>query len=95
MSRTIFRSARKGLMKAVSTISPASAISLATSPIRRIFSIRSASVKPRSLFSPWRTLSPSSRKVCRFINASFFSTALAMVDLPEPESPVNHSTRGV
>ena len=56
-----------GEMKAVSTIRPASAISLATSPTRRMFSTRSASVKPRSLFSPWRTLSPSSRKVCRFI----------------------------
>ena len=27
--------------------------------------------------------------------ASFFSTSLAIVDLPEPDSPVNHSTRGV
>ena len=35
----------------------------ATSATRRMFSTRSASVKPRSLLSPWRTLSPSSRKV--------------------------------
>ena len=81
-------------MKAVSTISPASAISRATSPTRRIFSIRSASVKPRSRLRPWRTLSPSSRKVCRPRAASFFSTRLAMVDLPAPDRPVNHSTAG-
>ena len=36
-------------------------ISLATSTTRRMFSTRSASVKPRSLFRPWRTLSPSSK----------------------------------
>jgi len=41
-----------GGMKAVSTMRPASAISLATSPTRRMFSIRSASVKPRSRLSP-------------------------------------------
>ena len=78
------RSARNGEMKAVSTISPASAISRATSPTRRMFSIRSASVKPRSRLSPWRTLSPSSRKVWRPRATSFFSTRLAMVDLPAP-----------
>ena len=59
------RSARNGLMKAVSTIRPASIISFAASPARRIFSTRSAAVKPRSLLSPSRTLSPSSRKVWR------------------------------
>ena len=37
-----------------------SVISFATSVARRMFSTRSASVKPRSRFSPWRTLSPSS-----------------------------------
>ena len=39
-------------------------------------------------------LSPSSRKVWRPRAASFFSTMLAMVDLPAPERPVNHSTAG-
>ena len=34
------------------TIKPASTISFATSPMRRIFSMRSASVKPRSLLRP-------------------------------------------
>ena len=41
------------------TNSPASTNSLATSPIRRMFSIRSLSEKPRSPFNPCRTLSPS------------------------------------
>ena len=52
-------------MNDTSTIRPASTISLATSPTRRMFSTRSASVKPRSRFRPWRTLSPSSNSVCR------------------------------
>ena len=39
-------------MKAVSTIRPASIISFAASPARRIFSTRSAAVKPRSLLRP-------------------------------------------
>ena len=56
----IRRSARKGEMNETSTISPASTIRRATSATRRMFSTRSASVKPRSRFSPWRTLSPSS-----------------------------------
>ena len=61
MPRTISRSALNGEMKAVITTSPASVISLATSPTRRIFSMRSASVKPRSLLRPWRTLWASRR----------------------------------
>src|SRR6516162_10226864 len=53
-SRAISRSARKGEMKATIVIRPASTKSLATSPTRRIFSTRSASVKPRSRLSPCR-----------------------------------------
>ena len=60
-ARALSRSARHGEMNATSTISPASTISRATSATRRRFSIRSAAVNPRSLLSPWRTLSPSSR----------------------------------
>ena len=51
-SRAIRRSARKGEMNDTSTISPASTISVATSATRRMFSTRSASVKPRSLVEP-------------------------------------------
>ena len=49
-----------GEIIAVITTTPASTISLATSLIRRIFSVRSKSEKPRSLFSPSLILSPSS-----------------------------------
>ena len=59
ISRTIALSARKGEIKAVRTMMPASAIRRATSAIRRIFSTLSASVNPKSLLSPRRTLSPS------------------------------------
>ena len=52
ISRAMRRSARNGEMNETSTISPASAISLATSATRRMFSTRSASVKPRSRLSP-------------------------------------------
>ena len=93
-ARAIRRSARNGEMKDTSTIRPASTISLATSATRRMFSTRSASVKPRSLLRPWRTLSPSSRYVWRPSAWSFFSTRLAIVDLPAPDSPVNHTTHG-
>jgi hypothetical protein len=60
MARTWSRSARYGEMNAVSTIAPASVNSFATSPMRRMFSVRSAGLKPRSLFRPKRMLSPSS-----------------------------------
>ena len=88
------RSARNGEMNDTSTMRPASTISLATSATRRMFSTRSASVNPRSLLRPWRTLSPSSRYVCKPSEWSRRSTRLAMVDLPAPDSPVNHSTHG-
>ena len=48
-----------GEIKETITISPASTIRRATSATRRIFSMRSVSVKPRSRLRPWRTLSPS------------------------------------
>jgi hypothetical protein len=49
--RTICRSTWNREMKAQSKISPASTKSLATSPMRRMFSTRSASEKPRSRVS--------------------------------------------
>jgi hypothetical protein len=49
-------------MKLVSVIDAhASANSLETSLIRRMFSSRSSALKPRFLLSPWRMLSPSRR----------------------------------
>jgi hypothetical protein len=61
-----------------------------TSAILLIFSFRSFSEKPRSLFSPNRTLSPSRRYAAKPRCKRFCSSAVAMVDLPEAESPVNH-----
>jgi hypothetical protein len=49
-----------GAIKLAREITPVSAKSLATSPMRRMFSSRSAAEKPRFLLKPWRTLSPSS-----------------------------------
>ena len=60
-SRAMSRSERNGEMNDTSTIRPASTNSFAVSATRRMFSTRSASVKPRSRLRPWRTLSPSSR----------------------------------
>ena len=55
-----------------------------------MFSTRSVSVKPRSRFSPCRTLSPSSSIVWQPRASNFCSTRLAIVDLPAPDRPVNH-----
>lgn len=69
---------------------PSSAIViLRTSAIRRIFSFLSFSEKPRSLLSPNRTLSPSRRYDARPRWRRCCSRAVAMVDLPEAERPVN------
>lgn len=54
------RSLAKGLIKLAKVTVPLSANKRATSAMRRMFSLRSFSVKVRSLFSPWRMLSPSS-----------------------------------
>ena len=63
--------------------------------MRRMFSTRSASVKPRSRLRPWRTLSPSSRYVRTPRACSFDSTMLAIVDLPDTRQPGQpHHRRG-
>ena len=48
-----------GEIKETKQTTPASANNFETSPIRRIFSSRSANENPKSLLRPWRTLSPS------------------------------------
>ena len=83
-----------GEINDVNTISPASFISLATSAIRRMFSIRSSSSNPRLLFSPIRMLSPSRSMVCLPFILRSFSSAFARVDFPDPERPVSHSVSG-
>ena len=88
ISLALRRSLANGEMKEVSVIRPASFISFATSATRRIFSIRSCSLKPRFLFRPIRTLSPSRSMVCLPSAKSLFSTSLISVDLPAPDRPV-------
>ena len=85
------RSSSKGQISAISARTPDSANMRATSPARRTFSVRSWSEKPRSALSPWRRLSPSSRKAGRPLLTKASSTAEARVDLPAPDRPVNRS----
>src|SRR5919108_1251921 len=78
-------------MTGTSATTPASANSRATSPTRRMFSLRSAAENPRSALSPWRRLSPSSRYAGRPTATSARSTSAGTVDFPDPDSPVNHT----
>jgi hypothetical protein len=60
-----------------------------TSPILLMFSFLSRSENPRSLFNPKRTLSPSSRYAEYPKCNKCCSSAVAMVDLPDADKPVN------
>jgi hypothetical protein len=54
-----------------------------------MFSLRSFSENPKSLFSPNRTLSPSSLYAASPRCRRCCSSAVAIVDLPDALSPVN------
>ena len=90
--RTAWRSLRSGELSELITTRPDSAINLATSPARRMFSARSCRLKPKSAQRPCRKLSPSRiveaipRRKSRDYNAS------DSVDFPDPESPVSQIT---
>ena len=60
-----------------------------TSAMRLMFSFRSFSKNPRSLFSPNRTLSPSKRYAANPKCRRCCSSAVAIVDFPEADRPVN------
>ena len=92
ISRTSSRSSLYGEINAVIAIVPASTSNLLTSPIRRMFSLRSSGLNPKFLFKPCRTLSPSNRYECLPFSNSAFSSATEIVDLPEPDKPVNQMT---
>ena len=62
---------------------------LETSAIRRMFSMRSASVKPKLLLMPLRILSPSKIRQSNPRLCNSRSKAIAIVLLPDPLSPVN------
>merc|ERR1719454_2308092 len=71
---------------------PASLNSAATSDARRTLSPRSSAEKPRSRVRPVRRLSPSMLYTfLALTKSSSFSSALQMVVLPAPDSPVIHS----
>lgn len=64
---------------------------LPTSAILLIFSLRSFSENPKSLFSPNRTLSPSRRYAATPRCRRCCSRAVATVDFPEADRPVSQS----
>jgi len=61
-----------------------------TSAILLMFSFRSFSEKPKSLFSPNRTLSPSKRYAANPRCRRCCSRAVATVDFPDADKPVSH-----
>ena len=86
----ICRSAAKGEIKDTSVISPASTISFDTSEMRRIFQARSASVKPRSRFSPGVYYHHQKHSEATY---AAFSENVSDRRLPDPDNPVNHKTQ--
>ena len=90
----MLRSAFSGEMNEQITIKPASTINLATSDARLMFSVRSASSKPRSLFKRDRRSSPSRWKARYPMDTSFSVTMLPMVVFPLADRPVSHKTSG-
>ena len=64
-----------------------------TSAILLIFSPRSLSLNPKSLFNPNLTLSPSSLYAARPRCSRCCSSAVAMVDFPEADRPVNQRVK--
>ena len=81
-------------MRVTKAICPALAKSPATAEARRTLSARSVAEKPRSRLSAVRKSSPSTRKTFLPASKSRRSTNSAIVDLPEPERPVNQITAG-
>ena len=59
-----------------------------------MFSILSIFENDNPLFKPKRILSPSNKYVCLFNSFNLTSSAFAIVDFPDPLSPVNHETHG-
>ena len=99
IARTRARDRANGAIGAASATPPCRATSAATQPIRSTLRSREATSKPSSAERCWRTSSPS-RSVTRRAPPSTRSSARAraIVDLPDPDKPVNRITapgRGV
>src|SRR5215208_7902710 len=73
------------------TTTPWRVRSSATKPIRKMFVSLSSRLKPRPLERLVRTMSPSMTSILPCLWRSSLSTISAMVVLPAPERPVNHS----
>lgn len=95
ISLTTSRSARNGEIIETIVTSPDSAMSLATSAARRIFSLLSTSLKPKSRLRPCLRLSPSMTMLARPALVKARSTTSAILDFPAPERPVNQAMTGL
>ena len=89
MLRARSRSACSGEISATIAISPAWFMSRASSAARRIFSLRSADEKPKSLHKPRRNASPSKMAHGCPLASNAFSSERASVVFPAPDNPVN------
>src|SRR5918998_592460 len=85
------RASLNGEMAETITPTPLRVSRSATKPIRRTFMSLSSRLKPRPLERLVRTMSPSSTSTLPNLSLSSCSTISAMVVLPAPERPVNHS----
>jgi hypothetical protein len=83
----------KGICQLANSLAGVFCAKCRTSAILRMFSFRSFSLNPRSLFSPNRTLSPSRRYAANPRWRRCCSSAVAMVDLPDADSPVNQMVK--
>jgi hypothetical protein len=91
VARTQRRVASYGAIGAHTARPPCFVTSAATQPIRRMLTSRSAAEKPRPLDRCVRTTSPSSTVTWRPRSSISTVSTSAVVDLPAPESPVNHT----
>src|SRR5215211_1969570 len=94
-SRASSRMSRYGEIAAVITGTPFRDSRLATKAIRRMLVSRSSFEKPSPLERFSRTTSPSSTSSFEPRLRSSLTRCVVIVDLPEPESPVNHRQKPV
>src|ERR687893_2503103 len=87
------RASLNGEMAETITPTPLRVRRSATKPILRMFVSLSSREKPRPLERLVRTMSPSRTSTLPNLCLSSLSTISAIVVLPAPESPVNHSVK--
>jgi len=92
ISLHFWRKARVGVIKLLRHSTPEFIRIFDTSAARRIFSSRETMSKPRSLFNPLRSTSPSSSCASKPLLRSSGSKALLRVVFPDPDNPVNQIT---